>query len=89
MANHPSAKKRIRRNERRAMINRMRTSRIRTYVRKVEIAITAGSKIQAEAALRAAVPELMRGVNKGILHRNKAARKMSRLFARVKSISEK
>ncbi|VBB69787.1 SSU ribosomal protein S20p [invertebrate metagenome] len=86
MAQHPSAKKRIRRNGRRALINRMRASRIRTCVRKVDIAITTGSKTQAKAAFEAAVPELMRGVNKGVIHCNKAARKMSRLAARIKSL---
>ncbi len=87
MANHLSSKKRIRRNGRRAMINRMRASRIRTHVRKVEEAITTGNKTHAEAAFHVAVPELMRGVNKGIIHRNKAARKISRLCARLKSLT--
>lgn len=68
------------------MINRMRVSRIRTSVRKVETAVAAGDKVQAEAAFAAAVPELMRGINKGVIHRNKAARKVSRLSARVKSL---
>ena len=86
MAHHKSAKKRIRRNARRAEINRSRISRIRTFVKKVEVAITAGDKPAAETALRAAQPELHRGVNKGVLHRNTAARKLSRLSARVKAI---
>ena len=89
MANHLSAKKRFRRNLRRAMINRMRTSRIRTHIRKVEDAVISGSKTQAESAFHAAVPEIMRGVNKGIMHRNKAARKISRLSARVKSLNHR
>ena len=87
MANHPSAQKRIRRNARRAMINRMRVNRIRTFVRKVETAITTGDKTQAREAFASAVPELMRGVTKGVLHRNKAARKISRLSARIKSLA--
>ncbi len=88
MANHLSAKKRIRRNGRRAIINRMRASRIRTYIRKVEESITACDKKHAEVAFYAAMPELMRGVNKGILHRNTAARKISRLCARLKSLTQ-
>lgn len=86
MANHPSAKKRTRRNNRRALINRTRISRIRTFIRKAEAAIATGNKIEAMAAFNAAVPELMRGVNKSVIHCNKAARKISRLSARVKSL---
>ena len=86
MAHHKSAKKRIRRNARRAEINRSRISRIRTFVKTVEQAISAGDKPAAEAAFRAAQPELHRGVNKGVLHRNTAARKLSRLSARIKAI---
>ena len=86
MANSPQAKKRARQNERRATINKMRRSRIRGQLRKVEEAIASGDKDAASAALRAAQPELMRGVTKGILHKNTAARKMSRLSARVKAL---
>ena len=86
MANSPQAKKRARQNERRASVNQARRSRIRTYLRKVEEAIVSGDKSAAEAALRAAQPELMRGVTKGILHKNTAARKMSRLSSRVKAL---
>jgi small subunit ribosomal protein S20 len=86
MAHHQSAKKRIRRNTRSAVSNRARVSRIRTFVKKVETAIGAGDKAAAEAAFKAAQPELHRGVNKGILHRNTAARKISRLSARVKAM---
>jgi small subunit ribosomal protein S20 len=86
MAHHKSAKKRIRRNERRAEINRSRISRIRTFVKKVELAIAGGDKPTAEAALRAAQPEMHRGVSKGVLHRNTVGRKLSRLSARVKGI---
>ncbi len=84
MAHHKSAKKRIRRNARAADRNRSRTSRIRTFVKKVETAIGGGDKAAAESAFRAAQPELHRGVSKGVLHRNTAARKISRLSARIK-----
>ncbi len=86
MAHHQSAKKRIRRNTRSAVSNRARVSRIRTFVKKVETAIGPGDKAAAEAAFKAAQPELHRGVNKGVLHRNTAARKISRLSARVKAM---
>ena len=86
MANSPQAKKRARQNERRYQINKARRSRIRTYLRKVEEAIASGDKEAATAALRAAQPELMRGVTKGILHKNTAARKVSRLALRVKAL---
>jgi small subunit ribosomal protein S20 len=86
MANSPQAKKRARQNEARYQINKARRSRIRTYLRKVEEAIASGDKDAAIAALRAAQPELMRGVTKGVFHKNTAARKMSRLSARVKAI---
>ena len=84
MAHHKSAQKRIRRNARRAEINGARISRIRTFVKKVEIAIGGGDKAVAEGAFRAAQPELHRGVSKGVLHRKTAARKISRLSARIK-----
>ena len=86
MANSPQAKKRARQNERRYQINKARRSRIRTYLRKVEEAIASGDKEAATAALRAAQPELMCGVTKGILHKNTAARKVSRLASRVKAL---
>jgi small subunit ribosomal protein S20 len=86
MAHHQSAKKRIRRNARSAVSNRSRVSRIRTFVKKVETAITGGDKSAAEAALKAAQPELHRGVGKGVLHRNTAARKISRLSSRIKAM---
>ncbi len=86
MANTSQAKKRARQNEARFQVNKARRSRIRTYLRKVEEAITTGDKDAATAALRAAQPELMRGVTKGVFHKNTAARKMSRLSSRVKSI---
>ncbi len=86
MANTPQAKKRIRRNNKRAEINGARMSRIRTQVKKVEAACTAGDKAAAEAALKTAQPELARGVAKGVLHKNTAARKMSRLSKRVAAL---
>ncbi|MGH1370052.1 MAG: 30S ribosomal protein S20 [Maritimibacter sp.] len=86
MANSPQAKKRARQNERRFAINKARRSRIRTYLRKCEEAIEAGDKAVAQEALKAVQPELMRGVTKGILHKNTVARKMSRLSARVKAL---
>ena len=86
MANTPQSKKRARQNLARFGINKARRSRIRTHLRKVEEAIASGNKDAAVAALRAAQPELMRGVTKGVVHKNTAARKMSRLSSRVKSI---
>jgi len=86
MANSPQAKKRARQNEKRFAVNKARRSRIRTYLRKVEEAIGSGDKESAVAALRAAQPELMRGVTKGVYHKNTVSRKISRLNARVKAI---
>ena len=87
MANTPQARKRIRRNARRNEINGNRVSRIRTFVKKVEAALEAGDKAAAAAALTAAQPELARGVAKGVLHKNMAARKFSRLTKRVASLA--
>ena len=87
MANSPQAKKRARQIERRTAINKTRKSRIRTFLRKVEEAIDSDDKDAAIAALRAAQPELMRGVTKGLFHKNTASRKVSRLASRVKAIS--
>ena len=87
MANTAQSKKRARQNEKRASVNKSRRSRIRTFLRKVEEAISIGDKSAASAALTAVQPELMRGVSKGIFHKNTAARKMSRLSARVKKIA--
>ncbi len=87
MANSPQAKKRARQNERRAEVNKARRSRIRTHLRRVEEAIASGDKDAAAAALKAAQPELMRGVSKGIYHKNTASRKISRLSSRVKAIA--
>ena len=87
MANTPQSEKRARQNERRYAVNKARRSRIRTFLRKVEEAIASGDKDAAVAALRTAQPELMRGVTKGVVHKNTAARKMSRLSSRVKAIA--
>ncbi len=86
MANTPQAKKRIRRNDRRAEINGARVSRIRTFLKDVETAIEGGKKDEAQKALRAAQPELARGVARGVFHKNTAARKMSRLSKRVAAL---
>ena len=86
MANTPQAKKRIRRNDRRAEINGARVSRIRTFVKKVESALSTGDKDAAATALAAAQPELMRGVSKGVLHKNTASRKFARLTKRVAAL---
>jgi small subunit ribosomal protein S20 len=86
MANTPQAKKRIRRNEKRAEINGARISRIRTFVKKVEVACAEGDKEAAAVALKAAQPEMARGVAKGVLHKNTVARKMSRLVKRVAAL---
>lgn len=86
MANTPQSKKRARQNARRYAVNKARRSRIRTYLRKVEEAIAAGDPTVAQTALRTAQPELARGVTKGVVHKNTAARKMSRLSARVKAL---
>ncbi|MBN8811798.1 30S ribosomal protein S20 [Sphingomonas sp. NPDC092331] len=87
MANTPQAKKRIRRNARRAEINGTRVSRIRTFVKKVESALEAGDKAAAAAALAAAQPEMARGVAKGVLHKNTASRKFARLNKRVEALA--
>ena len=86
MANSPQAKKRARQNERRLAINKARRSRIRTYLRRVEEAISSGNADTAKDALKMAQPELMRGVSKGVMHKNTASRKMSRLSSRVKAL---
>ncbi len=87
MANNPSAKKRIRQTERRTAVNKARVSRIRTFIKKVEIAVAGGDASAAQAAFKAAQPEIARGVTKGVLTKNTAARKISRLNRRVKDLS--
>lgn len=86
MANHKSAEKRIRQTERRTAINRARVSRVRTFIKKVEVAIQSGDKAAASEAFRLAQPEMMRGVTKGVLHKNTVSRKLSRLSHRIKSL---
>lgn len=87
MANSPQAKKRVRQIERRTAVNQARRSRIRTFLRKVEEAIASGDQSAAADALKAAQPEIMRGAGKGIMHKNTASRKVSRLNGRVKAMS--
>ena len=86
MANSAQAKKRARQIERRTEVNKARRSRIRTYLKKVDEALESGDKSIAQQALKVVQPELMRGVSKGILHKNTASRKMSRLSSRVKAL---
>ena len=86
MAQIASAKKRIRQTERRTARNRARVSRIRSQLRKVEEAIASGDREAASVALRTAQPEIMRGVTKGVLPKNTASRKISRLSARIRSL---
>jgi len=86
MANSPQAKKRARQTERRTAVNKARRSRIRTFLRNVEEAIDSGDQAAAKDALKSAQPELMRGVSKGVMHKNTASRKMSRLSSRVKAL---
>ena len=87
MANTRSAKKMVRKIAARTDVNQARRSRMRTFIRKVEEAIAGGDKAVAEAALKAAQPEIMRSVAKGILHKNTASRKISRLSSRVNALS--
>jgi len=86
MAHHKSAKKRIRRNAARATVNGARIGRIRTYVKRVEVALNVGDKDAALAAMKIAEPEMARGAQLGVLHKNTVARKVSRLTARIKSL---
>lgn len=86
MPTNASAKKRVRRNEARATINSNRRNEMRTFVKKVELALSAGDAAAAEAALKTVQPKLARGVAKGVIEKNTAARKMSRLNARVKAL---
>ena len=86
MANSAQAKKRARQIERRTEVNKARRSRIRTYLKKVDEALESGDKGIAHQALKVVQPELMRGVSKGIMHKNTASRKISRLSSRVKAL---
>lgn len=87
MANTPQARKRIRRNDRRAIINGARVSRIRTFIKQLETALASGNKDDAKAALIKVQPELARGVAKGVMHKNTASRKLSRLSKRVAALA--
>jgi small subunit ribosomal protein S20 len=86
MAHSRQAKKRVRQTQRRTLANKTRMSRVRTFIRRVETAIAGGDHEAARAALRAAQPEIMRGVSKGVLKRNTAARRVSRLSRQVKAM---
>ena len=86
MANTPQAKKRIRRNAKRQTINHSRVSRIRSFIKAVEAAIATGKKSDAAEALKQVQPEIARGVSRGVIHKNTAARKVSRLSKRVASL---
>ncbi len=86
MANSPSSKKRARQIEARTAVNTARRSRMRTFIRKVEEAIASGDQTAAAAALKSAQPEIMRSVTKGVVHKNTASRKVSRLASRVNAL---
>ncbi len=87
MAHHKSARKRIRRNAAKAQVNTARRSRVRSFLKKVELAIAAGDREAARQALKSAEPEVMRGAARGILHRNTASRRIGRLSARIKAMA--
>ena len=86
MANTPQAKKRIRRNAARTEVNGARVSRIRTFIKQAESALAGGDKAAATDALKRVQPELARGVSKGVVHKNMAARKLSRLTRRLTAL---
>ncbi|MEK9692827.1 MAG: 30S ribosomal protein S20 [Rhodospirillaceae bacterium] len=87
MPNIESAKKRMRQAARKTEVNRARKSRIRTFIKKIDLALQAGDKSGAELALKLAQPEIMRGVTRGIIHKNTAARKISRMSARIQALN--
>ena len=87
MANTASARKRIRQTVRRTERNQARKSRMRTFVKKVELAIASGDKAQATAAFQAAQPEMQRAAGKGVIHANTVARKLSRMSKRIKGLA--
>ncbi len=87
MANHKSSEKRIRQTETKTEVNRIRVSRIRTFIKKVETAIASGKQDDAKLALKEAQPEIMRGVSKGVVKMGTASRKISRLSARIKKLA--
>ena len=86
MANSPQARKRIRQTERRTDVNRARRGRIRTFIKGVEKALEAGDAAAAAEALKLAEPEVMRGVSKGVIAKNTASRKISRLSQRIRTL---
>ena len=86
MPHHKSAEKRLRQTEKRTTVNGARLSRVRTYVKKVEVAIETGDKTAAQSAFQEAQPELHRATTKGVMHRNTVARKLSRLSARINAL---
>ena len=86
MPHHKSAEKRLRQTEKRTEINRARMSRVRTFVKKVEVAIETGDKGAAQSAFQVAQPELHRATTKGVMHKNTVARKLSRLAARINAL---
>jgi small subunit ribosomal protein S20 len=87
MANHKSAEKRSRRDEKKTALNHQRSSRVRTFLKKIEKAISLGAKQDAEVAFKEAMPEAMKGVTKGVFHKNTIARKLSRLSSRIKKLA--
>jgi small subunit ribosomal protein S20 len=87
MAHHKSAQKRIRANARRAEVNTARVGRLRTFLKRVETAISAGNKETAQTEFKLAQPELQRGTTRGVIHRNTVSRKLSRLSARIKAMA--
>ncbi|MEM6913400.1 MAG: 30S ribosomal protein S20 [Pseudomonadota bacterium] len=87
MANTTSAQKMVRKIERRTAVNKSRRSRVRTFVKKIDLAVEAGDVAEAQAALRSAESEIMRAVSKGVIHKNTASRKVSRLSKRVKALA--
>lgn len=87
MANHKSAEKRFRRDEKRRVLNHQRVARIRTFIKKVEKAILTGVKVDAQNAFKLAMPEAMKGVTKGLLHKNTVSRKLSRLSNSIKALA--
>ena len=87
MANHKSAKTRINRNNKRGLINGMRRSRVRTFVKKVDALIAAGKKAEAAEAFKVAESEMMRAAQKGVFHKNTASRTVSRLAQKIKALA--
>ena len=87
MANHNSAKKRIRRNSKKELVNKVRKNRVRSFIKKVELAIDKSDKVEAQKAFKDAQPEMHRSVSKGVFKKNTISRKLSRLTSRIKKIA--